>query len=288
MAITLKNINQHAASDITDLWWGLPNAGYIQGTSGALAAGDDSGMGRFLAASDITPSIPSLPNVNLDSDQGIDGAVKGRPTEPVTAILTGGVIDQIFAAAVSNRLVKEEGPHDILLGSLLCLTLVPVMFVINKPGAVRASGATYGDAGYEVTELWNCLADVKQFNQIARGVMGQQIAELVANHIGIAPWGETLTVVSFGLARGWGLEPYFSEYPITYHGFVGDNATVAIVLDETPASEDGDAVQVWVDGVKKTYTTDYSVVASTKTLTFVVAPTTGAKVAIKYMYLPTC
>jgi hypothetical protein len=288
MAITLKNVNSQAASDISDVWWGLPALNTIQGTSGAIANGGDSGMGRFPAASDITPTIPSLPNVLLDSDQGIDGAVKGRPTETVTAVITGGVIDQIFAAAVTNRLIKEEGPHDYLGGSLLCLTHVPTAYVINRPGRVRDTGSTYGDAGWEVTELWSALADVKQFNQVGRTVQGTQVVELAAAHVGKTLWGETITAVDFGITRLWGLEPYMSEYPVTYHTFVGDGVTTEFTLDVTAASADGDAVQMWLDGTKQVYTTNYSIVTATGVITFVAAPAAGAVVVVKVMYIPSC
>lgn len=288
MAITIQNINSQSASDVSDVWWGVLSSGYVEGTSGAIANGGDSGMGRFPAASDISPSIPSLPNINLDSDLGADGAVKGVPTESATATITGGVIDQIIAAAATNRLIKEEGPHDYLGGSQLCLTFNPMCFVINRPGAVRDSGANYGQLGWEVTEIWNSLADVKQFNQVGRGVQAQQIVELTVNHVGKTIWGETVTSADFGVTRLWGLEPYWSQYPVNYHTFKGDGATVTFTLDETPASEDGDALQAWADGSKQAYTTNYTVVAATKVVTLVAAPSAGVRWVFKYMYNRSC
>lgn len=288
MAITIQNINSEAASDVGDVFWGLTNAGVVEGTSGAIANGGDSGMGRFPAASDISPTIPSLPNAELDSDGGIDSAVKGQPNAVATAVITGGVIDQIIAAAASNLLVKTEGPHDYIGGSQICLTHNPMCFVINRQGSVRDSGANYGQVGWEVTEIWNSLAEVKQFNQVGRGVQGQQIVELVLNHTGKTIWGETISATDFGVTRLWGLKPYWSQYPVHYHTFVGDGATTTFTLDLTPASEDGDALQGWADGVKETYTTDYTVVAATKIVTFVFAPLAGVKWVFKVQYLKSC
>lgn len=288
MAIDIQDINAESAADISDVWWGLLSGGYVEGTSGAIADGGDSGMGRFPGTSDITPTIPSLPNVLLDSDQGIDGAIKGQPDAAITAVMTGGVIDQIIAAAASNRLVKNEGPHDYVGGSLLCLALNPMCFVINRPGAVRDSGTNYGQLGWEVTEIWNSLADVKMFNQVGRGVQGQQIVELTINHVGKTIWGETISSSDFGLTRLWGLEPYWSENPVNYHTFKGDGSTVVLTLGETPAAEDADGLQAWADGVSKAYTTDYTVVAATKVITIGVAPSAGVRWVFKYLYDKSC
>lgn len=288
MAISIQDINAESAADIGDVWWGLLSAGYVEGTSGAIANGGDSGMGRFQAASDIAVTIPSLPNVDLDSDLGIDGAVKGVSTESASAVMTGGVIDQIIAAAATNRLVKNEGPHDYVGGSQLCLTFNPMCFVINRPGAVRDSGVNYGALGWEVTEIWNSLADVKMFNQVGRGVQGKQITELTINHVGQTIWGEAITAADFGVTRLWGLEPYWSEKPVNYHTFKGDGATVVLTLDETPASEDGDGLQAWADGVSKAYTGDYTVVAATKVITIGAAPANGVRWVFKYLYDRAC
>ncbi|MHC4620648.1 MAG: hypothetical protein ACYTEQ_23110 [Planctomycetota bacterium] len=218
----------------------------------------------------------------------MDGSVKGVPTAPNSVSITGGVIDQIVAAAATNRLVKNEGPHDYVGGSNLCLTFNPMCFVINRPGAVRDSGANYGQIGWEVTEIWNSLADIKMFNQVGRGVQSQQITELTVNHVGKTIWGETITSADFGVTRLWGLEPYWSEKPVTYHTSVGDGIVTTVTLDETPASEDGDGLQAWADGVSKAYTADYTVVAATKVVTFGVAPAAGVRWVMKYLYNKSC
>lgn len=288
MAITLKNINASSAADVGDVFVGLVGSGIIQGTSGAIANGGDSGMGRFQAASDIATTLPSLPNVNLDSDGGVDGAVKGQPTESNSAVITGGVIDQIIAAMATNALIKEEGPHDYIGGSQICLTHNPMCFVINRPGAIRDSGANFGQIGWEVTEIWNALAEVKQFNQIGRGVQGQQIVELVFNHVGKTIWGETILAADFGYTRMWGLKPYWSEFPVHYHTFVGDAVTNTFTLDETPHSADGDALQAWQSGNKMTYTNDYTVVPSTRVVTLVGTPGVGTLIPCKVLYDRTC
>ncbi|MHC4620649.1 MAG: hypothetical protein ACYTEQ_23115, partial [Planctomycetota bacterium] len=58
MAISVQDINSESAADIDDVWWGLLNAGYVEGTSGAIANAGDSGMGRF-------PAVPgSLGHLN--------------------------------------------------------------------------------------------------------------------------------------------------------------------------------------------------------------------------------
>ena len=129
---------------------------------------------------------------------------------------------------------------------------------------------------------------MKQFNEGGRGVQGTQLIEMIANHVGKTLWGETIITGDFGLTRGWGLEPYLSEWPVFYHTFVGDGATVVFTLDQLPVSADGDALQIWIDGVKKAYTGDYTVVTATGVVTFGAAPGAGAVCVAKVQYVPAC
>jgi hypothetical protein len=50
--------------------------------------------------------------------------------------------------------------------------------------------------------------------------------------------------------------------------WTGNAIEDAFTLTQTPAGENGAKVRVYVAGVKKVYTTDYTVVAATKILTF--------------------
>lgn len=289
MAITVKNISALAGGDISHVWWGLKGNGFVQGTNGAIAAGGDSGMGRFPATSTITPAVPELPKVDIDSDAGIDGAVRGQPNASSSAVVTGGVIDQVYMAAQDNRLVKVEGPDDLIIATQLCLAFNQSMYVINVPAICRDAGANYGELGYMVTEFWACTAEYNPFSDMGRGVQSASIINLILGNVGVTPWGETIVAAGeYGVTRGMGLTPYWSQYPVTYHTFVGDGATVVFTLDVTPAAEDGDALQMWEAGVSQSYTSDYSVVAATRVVTFVAAPASLAVAVAKVKYLPTC
>jgi len=104
------------------------------------------------------------------------------------------------------------------------------------------------------------------------------------------PWGETISNVNYGLTQAWKSDPYWSPYPITYHTYVGDGgAAQTVTLDETPTAADGDAVQIWDNGSKLVYTTNYTVVTSTKVVTFVGTDPADTQFAvIKYQFTPGC
>lgn len=64
---------------------------------------------------------------------------------------------------------------------------------------------------------------------------------------------------------------------------VGDDTTVNFVLSQTPKSTLTPLVTV--DGIKRRYTTDYTITLGTKTLSFVVAPKKGQIINATYPYV---
>ena len=205
-----------------------------------------------------------------------------------TSVLQANVHDQIFNAAISNLITVAEGPDDLQADTRVGLVLDPMFVVVNKPGASRESG-TYGQRGYNVREMLYGFIDEKDAEAIGRGVEGLITSSIAWQHIDRAPWGEQILAANYGVCRLWAFKTYWSEFPVTYHAYQGDGTDASVVLDVTPASEDGDAVQVWNEATSLAYTTDYQVVAATKTLTFETAkgPAVTERTVIKTKYLPT-
>lgn len=288
MAISLKNINEYTGSDIADVWWSNWIGNFMSGKLKTMVNGDDSAMGRLSGAANAAITVPDLPDVNLGGTGGVGGAVKGRVTAIPTSVLTADVLDQIFQAAISNAITVAEGPDDIQVDSLVGKILDPMLIVINSPGASREAG-TFGQRGYNVTELLYGFIQDKDAEAIGRGVEGSYAANVSWQHIDRLPYGEQILEAKFGYCQAWRIPTYWSEFPVTYHAYQGDDTDASIVFDVTPASEDGEAVQVWNDTTKLAYSTDYQVVAATKTLTFETAkgPAATERTVCKIKYLPT-
>ena len=289
MAITVKNINEYAGSDISDTWWSTWIGSYLAGKLGsAIANGDDSGMGKLSGIANLALTIPDIPDVNLGGDAGVEGTVKGRPTATPTGVLTAEVSDQIFSAAISNLKVVAEGPDDIMIDTMVGLVFNPIMFVINKPGASREAG-TYGQRGYNVRELFYGFVHDKDVEAIGRTVVGNISLSIAFQHIDRTPYGEQILEAKFGSCKLFGFKTYWSQYPVTYHSYLGDGSDASFVLDVTPAFEDGEALQGWEAGVGIIYATDYAVVKATKTVTFEtgMGPAEGVMAVFKVKYLPT-
>jgi hypothetical protein len=113
---------------------------------------------------------------------------------------------------------------------------------------------------------------------------------LIFNERGVHPWGATILDADYGLTQGWQKGPYWSPYPITYQTYIGGGgAAQTVTLSETPAAASGNALQIWDNGTALVYTTNYSVVTTTKVVTFVGTDPAAAHVAVmRYQFIPSC
>lgn len=92
-------------------------------------------------------------------------------------------------------------------------------------------------------------------------------------------WGTALTSGTEGATEG-SIHEGMSTYKPNIVAFKGDASTVAFDLPTDKPAQATDNIVVWVDGVLKVLTTDYTV--TTTTITFVSAPASGAIVVVFY------
>jgi hypothetical protein len=287
-----SNLNRFGALGVRYEFWALwdsasPN--YIAGTDGSLAAGEDSGMGRAKGVQEINANTPAATAQSRQGDNGVLSTFIVNPTDSPAGSQNFGSFDQIFDVAATGRAIKAEGPHDISLSSNQCYTFKPMFLVVNSPASSDETGSV-GEAGWQVIEYLYTFIQPLQVTTTTSNTPHVYNHTLVFNERGVLPYGETITTDNYGLTQAWKTDPYWSPYPVTYHTYVGSGGSAqTFTLDETPAAADANALQIWDNGTKLEYTTNFAVSTSTKVVTFVsTTPASGHFAVAKYQFVPGC
>jgi len=287
-----NNLNSFGAMGMRYAYYALWDSGspnYIAGTDGSLAAGEDSGMGRLLGITDIAATTPEAPLVTRPGDNGVLGSFITNPTDGPGGSLAFGSFPQVFDTAVTGRVIKAEGPHDISLSSNRCYSFSPVFIVVNSPANSDESGSV-GEDGWQVEEYLYVYAQPLSVATKTINAGHSYTHRLVFNERGVLPYGETITNGNYGLVQAWKSDPYWSPLPVYYHTYVGDGTSEqTFTLGKAPAVADGDHLQIWNGGTKQVYTTDYTVDTGTGVVTYVgTDPTSGQFSVAKVLFNPDC
>lgn len=287
-----NNLNNFGAQGNRYTFWALwdsANPNYIAGTDGSLSAGEDSGMGRLLGMTEIVANTPQASSLSRSGDNGVLGSFITNPTESPTGNMAFGSFDQVFDTAVTGRVIKAEGAHDISLSSNRCYQFSPIFVVVNSPANSDASGSV-GEGGWQVQEYLYAFAQPMSVSNISQNTVHSYTHSLVFNERGVTAYGETITTANYGVTQAWKTDPYWSPYPVRYHTYVGDGGSAqTFTLDTPPVSADANGLQIWDNGTKLAYTTNYTVSTSTGVVTFVSTdPESGQFAVCKYMFNPDC
>lgn len=261
------------------------SAGYLMGTTGTLANGADSGMGR-LDLSEFNIPTAAATRVPVTANNGVLSSFLIPAQDVAEGQIVAKTMDPTFAATVESMSLYTTDGYDWAIAGAPCPSLKSVTFVQNSPAMNRTSGSL-NSPGYVVRIVPNC--NVTQRMEAVQTASEQTFPfDVTVNLFDRTPWGVALTTGNYGTTSGTHFRPFWSPAPVTMHSFVGDNSDTAFTLNETPYAASGAACLVYVDGVKKTYTSDYTVNTSTKVLTFGAAPAAGAKVLVVYQFVATC
>lgn len=286
-----NNLNTFSGQDPRYVFWGLwdsVSANYLAGTSGTLASGEDSGMGRALGITNFGATTPEATQLDNPGDGGLLGTAIGNPTTGPSGSAVYGAFDQVFDTKATGRKIKAVGPHDISYVSSSCNVYRPLFLIVNSPAQSREE-ATYGEQGWIVEEFLYVTAQPLGAER-AIGQYQQYTHRLIFNSRGVTQYGATITDLDFGLTRTWKSDPYWSPYPVYGHTYVGDGgAAQTFTLGKIPVADDGDALQIWDNGAALAHTTNYSVSATTGLVTFVgTDPAAGHFSVCKVMFNPDC
>ena len=284
--MSVINSNAYSVLGVQYTFWAALSGTYPMGVTGTIANGGSAGMGRLRGVQDVNITMPLGETVYVPGDNGTATSFKTQPKELPSGTMTLGVLDQIFAGKSNGMAIYAEGDWDELGDGPACYNFSDICLVFNSPANAQESG-NLDEAGWVVTEVYKIQNQAAILAQMQSGA-----AVTFPNNITCKRATANLTGRAFSAANDSStslvVKQYMSDYPVTYHTYIGDNSATTVTLNETPAAASGTAVQYWLAGVKKTYTTDYSVNTSTKVVTFVAAPGTAAKAIIRYKFVPTC
>lgn len=251
---------------------------YQFGADGYLAATDENAYeGRQIVG--MQAFNVTLPEYRRISHQGDDRVLQVDflpPTEQATAELNVAEEDLANLAIMTSTLVRTLGEAKLLGLATDQQGNEPDLGLLMFQQAVSETGS----------RVWRSFIIPKArlsprpsgFNENASTHNIQIAMNVASSHL----WGETFVAGTDGYEESQ-LVMMHTQYKPHLVGFVGDaTETVFSFPASKPAVSTGKIHGVWVDGVKQTITTHYTV--TTTAVTFLSAPASGANVAVLYEY----
>jgi hypothetical protein len=254
------------------------NGYLIGGTTTAPTAGSQAGN-PTLRLTGVRSAEISIPAAEVVISEGDDGDVIGQfqfgPSALPSGNLVTAVADLDYEALAQGTLVESVG--DVVAGVLqpAGFSPQPLYHLLQR----RAQSQSSGSVGGKRWQQYHLLNSTVQPQGAPFGIRG--VAEYAYNIV-LSSADRMVTGASFFLAtHGTTAMPIYkssSDNPMTVHRFTGNNAQTVFNL-AYPAISAAKTL-VYVNGVKLTPTTDYTV--ATTVLTFNTAP--GAAVIIEVWY----
>lgn len=246
--------------------------------------------GGFLAATDENPYEGSqivgmqtfnvtLPDYRRISHQGDDRVLQVDflpPTEQATAEINVSEENLANLAIMTSTLVRTIGEAKLLGLATSEQGNEPDLGLLMYQQAVSGTG----------TRVWRSF-------MIPRGRLSprpsgfnenpsQHNIQVAMNVSSAHLWGETFVQGTDGFEEAQVLIMH-TQYKPNICAFIGDNSTTAFSLPTAKPAVSTDKIHgVWVDGVKKTLTTHYTV--TTTAITFLTAPADGATIVVLYEF----
>ena len=242
--------------------------GYAIGGSGVLVAGDPDGspMLRLVGAQTVDPSLPESETVTAVFDDGPGPSRIFAATDNPTSVLEVGVTDfEAIARLIGGTVRTKAGAQFIQLGPT-SIERPDLMMVFQHHSQSWA-------AGYKNAEqrggVWVPSIQVDPLgyplNQRQYHTMRFQMTiGKTDKHV----TGESMIAGVDGFTDATIL-PFAGPNAQWLHSFMGNNSVDEFNLVYTPITP-ATLSEVYVDGVKQVYTTDYTIAG--KVLTFVSPP----------------
>lgn len=279
------NIEQFASAGLDNLWWAVNVSGgsYPYGTAGTIANGSDAGMGRLLGVQSLSVQIPQPRRANSMGDDGTQASWVFQPIESPTGDLVLGVFDLNFVAKSQGAKVYADGDFDTVAMFIENATYNQMTIVTNSQAKSRMSGSS-GEAGW-LTKIYPRVQVVPLGDAgLENGRETTFTHALTIDKSDKKPWGTSFSTTNDGTASA-GVITFFSNNRVTMHTHVSDASDLTFTLSKLPAAASAAKVKAWRNGTALTYTTDFTVNASTGVVTLVSAGTAGDVVVVRYEYL---
>jgi hypothetical protein len=243
----------------------------------AAVAGEDvgSGMERVFGAQTLNLSVPEPSRVTASGDDGpmatFDFSAEDLPAD----VLALAARSLAFEAFVQGSKVETIDGLDVIVSQPRGNDEPPGIVMVLSRRAKNQSGGKQWET--KIVPSANITPLGAEFQQRNVTPYRYSISTTTTDR---APWGKLLSASANGATAGPILDVE-ADNPVMMHAFLGNNAETDVILDYTPIAT---KVSVYVNGVKKTLTTDFTVNTSTKTVTFVAAPAASALVIVLYEY----
>lgn len=269
-------------------FWGLlDTTGRVLGQSSSLTAGDQDGsaMGRLHGVKNFPTGIPDPDIVNVTGDDDFMTSFTFASAEGPSGVLEMATQDMVFeAACIGLEILDQEDFSFLALGAPKDPTYADLAFIFQRQAKSWTSG-TRGSARYEgiIITKANCQP---LFNDFAERTANPYRYSISMSKSDMPPYGET-----FGTSV-WGTEEmaffkFTADNPTVLQTWRGNGAQDVFNFAHRPVS----AVKcsVYVEGIKQTITTHYTIDVNAGTLgtiDFVTAPANNQLVHVLYEFTP--
>lgn len=288
--MSVAGVNSGLLGPVEYAWVAKKSGNYPMGITGSIANGGDAGFARARGFVSLSEEIPQGAVSTAVGDNGPLGSFRARANANPTGSMALILFNQTIAAALNGRIVYTQDEIDISLRSNYCTTIANCCLILS--GRYKSQeDATLNNPGW-----WTIIYPDVELEELGRTPSGQSADSLqttygvVMNEVAVLPWGESVATKYTTQTRTFATDPISADYPLTMHTIVGDNSAVAFTVDETPAAASQNKVMLWTGATQDTYTTDYTVVTATKTLTYEAAskPTAAQVAVVLYQFVPSC
>lgn len=257
-------------------------SGIPQGTSGAIANGQDAGFGILIAAKKASNQPPQPRIIPVSGDNGrFLHNYSFRPASISEIDLSFGVFsDTAYAVFSGTKVDTTQGEWEMIGAETDTPINAAYVHLIENIDAQDANTGTDGQPRfinwiYPNVTMFSLFASHDEAAAAEWGYKG------IPTRVGKYSWGTPFTSAVNGFTKAIKYK-INSVYPITMHTFVGDGAKTTVILNYSPTSDTtGFGIKAYnaSTGANVPIT---SVNIATRTVTFTSAPTAGTIVLIVY------
>jgi len=265
-------------------WWGiLDTTGRVLGQSASLTAGDQDGsnMGRLYGVKTMPTGIPEADQLDVTGDdQWLTSFLFGSASGP-SGVLEMAVKDMNFEAALKGLTIYEhETFAELAVGMPKDPTYADVAFIFQR----QAKSWTAGQRG---SGRWEGVVITKANGEVLYNDFNERAAppyrySITMSQSDMRPFGETFGESVFGTEQA-AFYQFTSNNPVTLQAWRGDGAQDVFNFAHRPKA--ANACAVYVEGIKQTITTHYTIdpnAGSLGTIDFVTAPANNQLIHVFY------
>lgn len=253
--------------------------GYFVGGYTAAAAGIDtgSGMERIHGAQTLNLAVPEPSRVTQLGDDGpmatFDFDAESSPADTLALAAR----QMAFDAFIEGKKVETIDGLSMIVAQPHGNAEPPAIVLVLSRRAKNQSGGKQWETKIVPSAGIKSLGAA--FEQRSVTPYNYSVSTTLTDR---TPWGKLLSASANGATAGPILDVE-GDNPAMMHAFLGNGTEADVILDYTPIAG---KVSVYVEGVKQTLTTDFTVNTSTKTVTFEAGsiPAASERVVVLYEY----